>query len=54
METRNALYTTAARQSEDTRVQFRKLHQALLKKEDVKKHSPEFPVVCVLILASRC
>ncbi|KAI0711326.1 ribosome recycling factor [Earliella scabrosa] len=42
VETRNALYTTAARQAEEARVQMRKHHQALLKKEDITKHSPDF------------
>ncbi|RPD65659.1 ribosome recycling factor, partial [Lentinus tigrinus ALCF2SS1-6] len=41
VETRNALYTTASRQAEDVRVQMRKLHQALLKKVDVEKKSPD-------------
>ena len=47
VETRNALYTTASRQAEDIRVQLRKLHQALLKKADVNKHSPDFSTVRV-------
>ncbi|PIL27638.1 hypothetical protein GSI_10790 [Ganoderma sinense ZZ0214-1] len=42
VETRNALYTAASRQAEDVRVQLRKLHQALLKKADVSKHSADF------------
>ncbi|TBU43451.1 ribosome recycling factor [Dichomitus squalens] len=42
VETRNALYTTASRQAEDVRVQLRKLHQALLKKADINKHSADF------------
>ena len=45
VETRNALYTTASRQAEDVRVQLRKLHQALLKKADVSKHSADFSTV---------
>ncbi|KAJ2969552.1 hypothetical protein NUW54_g12937 [Trametes sanguinea] len=42
VETRNALYTNATRLAEDARVQMRKHHQALLKKEDITKRSPEF------------
>ncbi|KAI0746936.1 ribosome recycling factor [Daedaleopsis nitida] len=42
VETRNALYTTATRQAEDARVQMRKHHQALLKKEEIGKHSADF------------
>ncbi|KAI0659293.1 ribosome recycling factor domain-containing protein [Cubamyces menziesii] len=42
VETRNALYTSATRLAEDARVQMRKHHQALLKKEDINKRSPEF------------
>ncbi|KAI0711129.1 ribosome recycling factor domain-containing protein [Cerioporus squamosus] len=42
VETRNALYTTASRQAEDVRVQMRKLHQALLKKAAIDKHSADF------------
>lgn len=45
VETRNALYTTAARLSEDARVQLRKHHSALLKKESVEKHSSDFATV---------
>ena len=47
VETRNALYTTASRQAEDVRVQMRKLHQALLKKVDLDKRSPDMPTVRV-------
>ena len=47
VETRNALYTTASRQAEDVRVQMRKLHQALLKKVDLDKRSPDLPTVRV-------
>ncbi|KAI0646440.1 ribosome recycling factor [Trametes meyenii] len=42
VETRNALYTNAARQAEDARVQMRKHHQGLLKKENITKHSADF------------
>ncbi|KAH9896999.1 ribosome recycling factor domain-containing protein [Cubamyces lactineus] len=42
VETRNALYTNATRLAEDARVQMRKHHQALLKKENINKHSPDF------------
>ncbi|CDO73685.1 hypothetical protein BN946_scf185015.g13 [Trametes cinnabarina] len=42
VETRNALYTNATRLAEDARVQMRKHHQALLKKESITKHSPDF------------
>ena len=45
VETRNALYTTASRQAEDVRVQLRKLHQALLKKANISKHSADFSTV---------
>ncbi|KAI0360534.1 ribosome recycling factor [Trametes cingulata] len=44
VETRNALYTSATRQAEDIRVQLRKHHQALLKKEDIDKKSPDFSI----------
>ncbi len=47
VETRNALYTGAARTAEDARVQLRKHHQALLKKENIAKHSPDFSTVRV-------
>ncbi|KAI0777289.1 ribosome recycling factor domain-containing protein [Trametes elegans] len=40
--TRNALYTTATRLAEDARVQMRKHHQALLKREEITKHSPDY------------
>ncbi|KAH9852476.1 ribosome recycling factor domain-containing protein [Lenzites betulinus] len=49
VETRNALYTTAARLSEDARVQLRKHHSALLKKESVEKHSSDFATYQALL-----
>ncbi|KAF5390134.1 hypothetical protein D9757_003783 [Collybiopsis confluens] len=41
VEARNALFTAAQRQAEDTRVQIRKHHQASLKKGKYEKHSVE-------------
>ncbi|KAI0827080.1 ribosome recycling factor [Trametes gibbosa] len=49
VETRNALYTTASRLAEDARVQLRKHHQALLKKESIDKHSPDFSTYQALL-----
>ncbi|KAI8986760.1 ribosome recycling factor domain-containing protein [Trametes punicea] len=49
VETRNALYTTATRQVEDARTQMRKHHQALLKKEGISKHSPDFSTYQALL-----
>ncbi|KAL1941749.1 hypothetical protein VTO73DRAFT_6749 [Trametes versicolor] len=49
VETRNALYTGAARTAEDARVQLRKHHQALLKKENIAKHSPDFSTYQALL-----
>jgi ribosome recycling factor len=45
VEARIALYTAAHRQSEDIRVQIRKIHQASIKRGKYPKHSPELAAV---------
>jgi ribosome recycling factor len=48
VDARTALFTTAQRKAEDTRVQIRKLHQASLKRGKYVKHSIELEEVCLV------
>ena len=49
VEARTALYITAQRQAEDTRVQIRKVQQASVKRGKFAKHSVELDEVILII-----